>query len=79
MKDNNDLYLDLLEKVLLGVIYEDPTMDHWSKGGFDPELRLKGLDLLFQTTPVSFLEATTIQSYGLVLETAQNKSPDASP
>jgi hypothetical protein len=23
MKDNNDLYLDLLEKVLLGVIYED--------------------------------------------------------
>jgi O-methyltransferase/8-demethyl-8-(2,3-dimethoxy-alpha-L-rhamnosyl)tetracenomycin-C 4'-O-methyltransferase len=71
MKDNNDLYLDLLEKVLLGVIYEDPTMDHWSKGGFDPELRLKGLDWPSQAhTMIGFHRLRNIRD---LLETIINE------
>lgn len=41
---NADLYLDLMESVLLGVIYEDPPIDRWSGGVFKPELRAKGRD-----------------------------------
>lgn len=41
---NADLYLDLMESVLLGVIYEDPPIDRWSGGVFNPELRAKGRD-----------------------------------
>lgn len=39
-----ELYLNLMERVLLGVIYEDPPMDPWSGGVFDPGLRAKGRD-----------------------------------
>ncbi|MBS1178430.1 MAG: macrocin-O-methyltransferase [Proteobacteria bacterium] len=38
------LYLDLMERVLLGVIYEDPPIDQWSGGVFNPLLRAKGRD-----------------------------------
>jgi O-methyltransferase/8-demethyl-8-(2,3-dimethoxy-alpha-L-rhamnosyl)tetracenomycin-C 4'-O-methyltransferase len=38
------LYLDLMERVLLGVNYEDPPIDQWSGGVFDAELRAKGRD-----------------------------------
>jgi O-methyltransferase/8-demethyl-8-(2,3-dimethoxy-alpha-L-rhamnosyl)tetracenomycin-C 4'-O-methyltransferase len=34
----------LIENVLLGVIYEDPPIDQWSGGVFNPELRAKGSD-----------------------------------
>jgi O-methyltransferase len=37
-------YLDLMERVLLGVIYEDPPIDQWSGGVFNAELRAKGRD-----------------------------------
>jgi len=39
-----ELYLDLMERVLLGVIYEDPPIDQWSGGVFNPVLRAKGRD-----------------------------------
>jgi SAM-dependent methyltransferase len=39
-----DLYLNLMESVLLGVIYEDPPIDKWSGGVFDAKLRAKGRD-----------------------------------
>lgn len=39
-----ELYLDLMERVLLGVIHEDPPIDPWSGGIFDPALRAKGRD-----------------------------------
>lgn len=42
--ESGDMYLDLIEKVLLGVIYEDPPMDYWSGGQFRSELRNEGLD-----------------------------------
>ena len=38
------LYLDLMERVLLGVIYEDPPIDQWSGGVYNPALRAKGRD-----------------------------------
>lgn len=38
------MYLDLMERVLLGVIYEDPPIDQWSGGVFNPVLRAKGRD-----------------------------------
>jgi O-methyltransferase/8-demethyl-8-(2,3-dimethoxy-alpha-L-rhamnosyl)tetracenomycin-C 4'-O-methyltransferase len=38
------LYLDLMERTLLGVIYEDPPIDQWSGGVFNAELRAKGRD-----------------------------------
>ena len=38
-------YLDLIEKILTGMIYQDIPMDPWSKeGGFDEKKRLNGLD-----------------------------------
>ncbi len=39
-----ELYLNLMERVLLGVIYEDAPIDQWSDGVFDPVLRAKGRD-----------------------------------
>lgn len=39
-----ELYLNLIERVLLGVIYEDPPMDQWSGGVFDPVRRAQGRD-----------------------------------
>ena len=39
-----ELYLNLMERVLLGVIYEDPPIDQWSGGVFNPGLRAKGRD-----------------------------------
>ena len=39
-----ELYLDLMERVLLGVIYEDPPIDQWSGGVFNAALRSKGRD-----------------------------------
>lgn len=38
------MYLDLLERTLLGVVYEDPPIDQWSGGVFNAELRAKGRD-----------------------------------
>lgn len=38
------MHLDLMEKVLLGLIYEDPPIDQWSGGKFNPSLRQKGRD-----------------------------------
>lgn len=42
--DNTTLYLDLMEKVLLGVIYEDPPIDYWTGGVYDPQNRMMGRD-----------------------------------
>lgn len=39
-----DLYLDLLEKCLLGTIYEDVSQDPWSGGTYRPSLREEGKD-----------------------------------
>lgn len=39
-----ELYLTLIERVLLGVIYEDPPMDNWSGGVFNAALRARGGD-----------------------------------
>jgi O-methyltransferase len=39
-----EMYLTMLERVLLGLIYEDPPMDQWSGGVFKPELRATGRD-----------------------------------
>lgn len=39
-----DLYLDLMEDCLLGLIYEDPAMDPWSPKTFDFNLRSVGRD-----------------------------------
>ena len=39
-----NLYLDLIHKVLLNTIYEDPSQDPWSGQTFDPRKRERGLD-----------------------------------
>ena len=39
-----EMYLTMMERVLLGVIYEDPPMDQWSGIVFNPTLRAKGRD-----------------------------------
>ncbi|HYM33215.1 MAG TPA: TylF/MycF family methyltransferase [Candidatus Cybelea sp.] len=44
LADARHLYLDLIERCLLGLIYEDPSQDPWSKPEFDPEKRIRGLD-----------------------------------
>ncbi len=40
----NELYLDLIEKCLLGTIYDDAPMDFWSGGRFNELLRSEGKD-----------------------------------
>jgi O-methyltransferase/8-demethyl-8-(2,3-dimethoxy-alpha-L-rhamnosyl)tetracenomycin-C 4'-O-methyltransferase len=40
----NNLYLDLIEKCLLGTIYEDAPNDFWSVGKFDAATRAEGKD-----------------------------------
>lgn len=44
MNNTSELYLDLIEKVLLGVIYEDPPIDRWSGSAYNADLRNEGLD-----------------------------------
>jgi hypothetical protein len=45
MEHNLTSYLDLLERVLTGMIYQDSPIDPWSKeNGFDLAKRLNGLD-----------------------------------
>jgi hypothetical protein len=39
-----NLYLDLIENCLLGLIYEDPAQDPWSTKTFDPQKRALGRD-----------------------------------
>ena len=38
------LYLDLMEKCLLNMIYEDPPNDPWTGGKYNPQLRAVGKD-----------------------------------
>lgn len=38
------LYLDLIEKALIGTIYEDVSKDHFSGGGYKSENRAEGKD-----------------------------------
>ena len=38
------LYLDLMERVLVGEIYEDPSQDPWAEKRFDPARRAIGRD-----------------------------------
>jgi O-methyltransferase/8-demethyl-8-(2,3-dimethoxy-alpha-L-rhamnosyl)tetracenomycin-C 4'-O-methyltransferase len=38
------LYLDLIERVLVGEIYEDPSQDPWAEKRFDPARRAIGRD-----------------------------------
>ena len=42
--DPRALYLDLMQKCLLGTIYEDPAQDPWSAKRFDADKRAGGLD-----------------------------------
>ena len=41
---NRDLYIDLMERCILGLIYEDPAQDPWSPHVFDLAKRTRGLD-----------------------------------
>jgi Macrocin-O-methyltransferase (TylF) len=38
------LYLDLMERILVGAIYEDPAEDPWHETRFNPEERASGRD-----------------------------------
>jgi Macrocin-O-methyltransferase (TylF)/SEC-C motif len=42
--DLRSLYLDLMARCLLGLIYEDPAQDPWSAPKFDLEKRMRGAD-----------------------------------
>jgi O-methyltransferase/8-demethyl-8-(2,3-dimethoxy-alpha-L-rhamnosyl)tetracenomycin-C 4'-O-methyltransferase len=38
------LYLDIMQRVLVGYVYEDPAMDQWSAKVFEPQRRYLGRD-----------------------------------
>jgi len=42
--DPRQLYIELMQRCLLGLVYEDPAQDPWSNGGFDINKRLLGRD-----------------------------------
>jgi len=42
--DTRTLYLDLMERTLLGLVYEDRPNDPWTGGVFNPALRRDGRD-----------------------------------
>jgi len=44
LPDCRDLYLNLIHKSLLNVIYEDPSQDPWTEGKFDIQTRQYGRD-----------------------------------
>ncbi len=43
-RDNRSRYLDLMERCLLGLLYEDPAQDPWSGASFDLDKRILGRD-----------------------------------
>lgn len=43
-RDNRSRYIDLMQRCLLGLLYEDPAQDPWSDGAFNREQRLYGRD-----------------------------------
>jgi hypothetical protein len=44
IEDIRSVYLDLMERALLGLIYEDDPQDPWTGNKFQPELRQEGRD-----------------------------------
>lgn len=42
--DLRALYLDMVERCVIGTVYEDPNFDHWSPHQYDPALRELGRD-----------------------------------
>ena len=74
MDDAKELYLNLMERVLLGVIYEDSPIDQWSGGQFDINLRSQGLDWPEKAhTMIGFYRLRNIRQ--LVQFVLQNKIP----
>ncbi len=43
-QEMRDLYLDMMHRCLLNLIYEDPSQDPWSGDQYNPELRINGRD-----------------------------------
>src|SRR5713226_2090878 len=43
-ESTRELYIDLMERCILGLIYEDPAQDPWSPPVFDITKRTRGLD-----------------------------------
>jgi hypothetical protein len=41
---SQDLYIELMERCILGLIYQDPAQDPWSPHVFDIAKRTRGLD-----------------------------------
>jgi hypothetical protein len=57
MEQSAIAYLDLMEKTLTGMIYQDNPIDPWSKDvGFDMMKRLNGWDWPAQVSMVSNLD-----------------------
>lgn len=44
LSDSRSLYLDLLKRVLVNTIYQDPNVGPWTAPGYIPENRLEGSD-----------------------------------
>jgi hypothetical protein len=43
-RDNRARYIDLMQRCLLGLLYEDPSQDPWNGGVFDLDQRMLGRD-----------------------------------
>jgi len=69
---NTTCYLDLIEKTLTGIIYQDNPADPWSKdSGFDIKKRLNGLDWpSFAHTMIGFYRLRNIRD--LAIHVIQN-------
>ena len=50
-ESTRELYIDLMERCILGLIYEDPAQDPWSPPVFDITKRTRGLDWPLRAHP----------------------------
>jgi hypothetical protein len=62
------LYLDLMEKALIGVIDEDPPVSTFGQDAYDPQVRGRGLD--WPKSALSMIGAARMQNFRRLIERA---------
>ncbi len=66
VEDLRALYLDLMEAVLIGSVYEDPPLPHFGQKQFDSNIRNRGLD--WPKNALSMVGAARMRNFRVLTE-----------
>jgi hypothetical protein len=66
VEDLRALYLDLMESVLIGAVYEDPPLPVFDWKGFDPKARNRGVD--WPKNAFSMIGAARMRNFRVLIE-----------